>query len=695
MRFQSRLSASRVWECGIFSIGSGQDDNWAMMETRRPEPPRLNRRYACIADRESLSLAAVVSSYLFVPGTYLPLFLLRKVRVAHREEEVDFLSEAYVAELMAGEDSVFIGNALARIGAPEYVILAGLNEAQRSYLRLPEGTALVEISDLSEVESKLSPITDPREELKCRSDDILGGLAVAQRLRRRLVLDEQAPPLPEVALLDNAAVVVERLDDPNAVIAINYGNGVNANVFLVDPLAKHDVRQIQNWIQDWKENGSLESWQRLRGEIESRIGRISFSRFEYVTFFTTGLPYSLVLDDLVPCTYVHLSFKPDLFVLNSILFSDGERYGSAVVFSPTFFVDEETGWLCEFFRSESYYLRALIAQDATMPAFDFGAQYFPYDLLHICSHGGEVEGYEMSERFMDRDGKTHTVDFEEVVGFTPVPGNPNMVEVHRKVFPRALDGLPWMSAELENQGLPSHVSLDMWKCMLESKGRRRPKGRIVMSCAIACADTIHQGQFHALASYSSPIVFNNTCWSSYEVAAFFIACGARGYIGTLWAVGNDDAVLAAQTFYENLFSSTVLSAFRKATQAISGTPAKGIYVYWGLHFAEVPPSQGYVHARNEVHRELLQSVHRWLRKVESTKIDEVRRSSIRVLRLLVRELLRNFPSPVSTRAESIVRLRVPDYELADIPGNSEEPPSPLRRRSIDCPAEFRQKSGLA
>ena len=79
-----------------------------------------------------------------------------------------------------------------------------------------------------------------------------------------------------------------------------------------------------------------------------------------------------------------------------------------------------------------------------------------------------------------------------------------------------------------------------------------------MSCAIACADTIHQGQFHALASYSSPIVFNNTCWSWSEVAAFFIACGARAYIGTLWEIENDAAVTAARTFYENLFSGTVL-----------------------------------------------------------------------------------------------------------------------------------------
>ena len=90
------------------------------------------------------------------------------------------------------------------------------------------------------------------------------------------------------------------------------------------------------------------------------------------------------------------------------MFADGERFGSAVVFSPTFFSDEETSWLYEFFARNRYYLRPLVAQNASLATFDFHAQYFPYDLLHICSHGGEVDGYKMSEHFTDRDGKTHT-----------------------------------------------------------------------------------------------------------------------------------------------------------------------------------------------------------------------------------------------------------------------------------------------
>jgi hypothetical protein len=666
-----------------------------MPDAKRHEPPELSHRYACIVDRDAIPLAALISSYLFVPGTYLPLFLLRRVHVTQTHEEIGFLSEAYVAELMAGQDSVFIGNALGRMGAPQYLILAGLNEAQKSYLLFPKGSTVIEISDVSEVESKLLPLTEIREELRCKPEDILSGLVVAQRRLKRLVLDEDAPPLPEIVQLQNAAVVVELIDDAAVVVAINYGNAINASVLLVDSLVEDEPRQVQNWIQDWKENDNPEPYQQIKEEVERRIGSISFGQFEYATFFTGGLPYSLILEDIIPCTYVHLSLKPDLFILNSILFRDGERFGSAVVFSPTFFTDEETSWLSEFFVRNRYYLRPLIAENASLATFDFHAQYFPYDLLHICSHGGEVDGYEMSEQFTDRDGKTHTVEFEEVIGVTPAPDKPGMVAVHRKVFPRKLDGLGWMSPELKKYGLPSHVSLDMWRCLLESKGVRSPKGRVAMSCAIACADTIHQGQFHALASYSSPIVFNNTCWSWFEVAAFFLACGARGYIGTLWAIDNDAAVHAARTFYENLFSGSVLSAFCKAAKAIDETSSKGIYVYWGLHFTSLPPAQSPRRALNAVRKELMLAVESWVRKIESTKTPEVRANSIRVLRLLVRELLTHFLSGESIELEKNVKNRVPDFERREIPDDSEEPSAPAVRRSIECPVEFRHVGGPA
>ena len=73
----------------------------------------------------------------------------------------------------------------------------------------------------------------------------------------------------------------------------------------------------------------------------------------------------------------------------------------------------------------------------------------------------QVEGYELSHEFVDEDGKTHAVEFEEVIGYTPVPDKKGTVELTTKAFPRKLDGIAWMSEELERQNLPDHVYTGM------------------------------------------------------------------------------------------------------------------------------------------------------------------------------------------------------------------------------------------
>jgi len=413
---------------------------------------------------------------------------------------------------------------------------------------------------------------------------------------------------------------------------------------IVDALAEYQGWQIQKYLQNWKENDDPIQLAELEHLVRKRIDGKLFVNLDYATFFTEGLPYSLILKNSIPCTYVHLSLRPDLFVFNGIMFKDGECFHSAVVFSPVFFSDEETNWLVDFFRESGYYIRALKGRDATVAQLDFHAQYFPFDILHLCSHGGEVDGYEMTEHFVDCNGNKHVVEFDEVIGFTPVPERPAMVRVHRKAFPRKLDGMLWRSPELHENRYPNHVISSMWKSMLESKGRRKPKGRIAMSCAIRCADSIHQGQLNTLASFSSPLVFNNTCWSWHEVAAFFLACGARGYLGTLWDIGNAAAVTGARAFYKNLYKGTVLSAFTKALKAIEHTPSKDIYIYWGLHFATLRAARNRSESKHEVRQELTAAARRWMRYIQQMQEETRRQNAIDVLKLILQDLAANFES---------------------------------------------------
>jgi hypothetical protein len=577
------------------------------------------------------------------------------------------MSEGYIAYLMVEHTSVLIHNALARMGGCEYVVLAGLTDAQKTYLHFSKSQKIIEITKTSEIEMKLGSLAPPKEnELRCKLADILSGLYLAQKQHKKLVVDQNANPLAtEITEAADGFVLIENVGEASSVVAINYASSINADVQIVAPLNGNEGRGIQKSIQNWKEKSDESELGKIKLAISERIGSRSLTEFRYATFFTEGLPYSLFLENAVPCTQVHLAVRPDLFVLNNIMFSSGEGFGSAIVFSPVFFSDEETNWLCEFFVRNKYLLRALVGRGGTVANFGFYTEYWPYDVLHICSHGGEVDGYEMSESFVDVNGLAHKVEFEEVVGITPVVDDPERVAVHRKVFPRKLDGLEWMSPELKEKKVDITVINEMWKSMLESKGRRKKIGRIAMSCAIACADSIHQGQFDTLASYSSPIVFNNTCWSWHEVALFFLDCGARGYIGTLWAIDNQAAIVAAEVFYNNVFRGTVLDAIHKAIKAIEATPSKNIYVFWGLHFSSLAPGNDIGASVAKIKEEIARSVMAWISKIKTTRSEEVRRNSIRVLASILREIAINFPTPDTLRFVENVKKEIPDLSQRD------------------------------
>jgi hypothetical protein len=515
---------------------------------------------------------------------------------------------------------------------------------------IPTGVSVIHITSPTEVCEKLAPLPlRDRPEVKCTRSEVLKGLSFAQKTGRRLAIDESADPIPNLERTHGGIVVVED-DDVCSVVAVNYASSVGANLLVVPKIAKRELKAIHKSLQAWKINGADAHLDVVKEAVTSRTGGMSFQGFEYGTFFTSGLPYSLVIENVIPCTYVHL-IRPDLFIFNGIAFERIKTLHSAVVFSPLFFPDEETSWLTQFFIDKDYYVRQLVGRDASFANLDFTIQHLPYSLLHICSHGGEVDGWEVSEEFVDRHGERHVIEYDEVVGCDLNVDKDGKVQVHRKAIFRKLDGFDWMSEELEKQNIPQYVFLDMWKALYEDqrnrlnpRAKRKKMGQVATSCAIRCSDTIHQGALQVLASHSSPLVFNNTCWSWYEVASFFLSCGSRGYIGTLWAIDNEAAILGARTFYENVFSDTVLGACYKAVKAIAHAQSKDIYVFWGLHFTTLSRARDAQESRAEVCAELVRAFAGWKAHIQSTKSREGRRNTIRIIESIVRELQNNFSS---------------------------------------------------
>lgn len=629
--------------------------NFSMRAKRKV--PIIDNRFICIADIASTELCAVISSYFLKKGYYFPVFIFPDVNTRYGEKhESD--SDDYISAMIGNETSVLIGNSISRMTGCNYVIYAGLSEYQKSYMGKYDFD-VIDIQNVDEVEDKLKEyIPIPKKIIRCQKTQILEGLTVAARAKARLVIDEQANEIiPEKSGNSDGLILVEKNTNygVTSVIGLNYAASLDADTHIAESFDKNERGEIEEIVNEWSRNKDKALFARISQEIEKRIMGIDFTKYQFATFFTNGLPYSLYLKNIIPFTYVNLSIRPDLFICNSIGWETGGRFHSAVIFSPEFFKQDISGEETETVKNEldtqKYYVRLLLGNDATARNLDFHAQHFPYDILHICSHGGIADGYEVAEKFKDRDGNEHTIVYDEVVSFAVVGGD-KPIEVTRKMAFASFDGYKWMSKELKEQAYPSYVFKDMFRAMsLENDTKkvapRKPKKNIPLANVIFTIDGFHQGMFRILSSHHSPVVFNNSCFSWGETSRFFISSGARGYIGTLWGIENDGAVKVGKFFYSAAKNNSVMASLFNGLREIKNTASEDIYVYWGLHFTSIS-SQGvnFENSRERVFKELMRAFVSWIKHIRELKDGEVRRNSIRVAGDLHKELVTNFSGDV-------------------------------------------------
>jgi hypothetical protein len=401
-------------------------------------------------------------------------------------------------------------------------------------------------------------------------------------------------------------------------------------------------------LQRWRDDGSAEARDELLGAITQRIASIDFRAFLFVTFFTEGLPYSLVVDGAIPCSYVHLALFPDRLIVNAIVRERmRRRLPSAIIFALEEFRHvDETGWLLDFLERQHYAVRSLVGPEATVEAFDHYVGDFPYDLLHISSHGGEVSGSLVSLTFSARDGKRHIVEYDEVVGIAPTYDGSGLFGVQHKALFRRLDGFEWGSVALAEQDLPESVTADAMQAMFEGVNvvsrERKPQARVPGSCVVICSDGCHQAMFRTLAAYGHPIVFNNTCWSWSGIAQGFLGSGAVGYIGTLWAVPLDLAKHAAERFYATATGTSIVIALHGVNRAIATTVDANIYVFWGLHFSTLTLGEHEDESVKRTGYRIARQIEMLQRHVEQPLSDEVRDNAARVLRRVLRDFTAHF-----------------------------------------------------
>ena len=582
-------------------------------------PPKLNSNFFCIAHRDENILTAVVSSHINNANQYSLIFEFAEITHAKDNKSLNTNDEHQISRIRATTLNIDLINTLNRIGGCEYLILIGINENQKSYLSFLDNYNIVEINSLGDISLYLQPISN-KGTIACRSSQINEGLQLASIQQKAIDIDENTDEIEIEKRNKGGIIVIENDNSVETVVATNYAISINADIELVEPFNFHEkkfLELIELWREEIKNDIEEKSFEELQALIYDRISHIIFTNYDFATFFTIGAPYSLIIENIIPSTYVGLKLKPDFFIFNNIYFQDNFNIKSAIVFSPRFFSREETDFVINELKENHYYVNELIKEDASSHNLDYYVKELPFNILHLCSHGEQSEGSLIEERYVDEFGQEHIFEYFLTLSLAPDPekksksGEP-LIKVSKKIFPKKLNGFAFRTKEFKKQNYPSSIFPKMFSIVPVRENKISSK-RVTLenSHEIACYNFSHLGMFSHLAAGHSPLIFNNTCWSAYDIKNHFIAVRAKAYIGTLWDIDNSIACKTAESFYNCLFDKTISEALQESLAYSKESKDQNIYIFYGLHFTKLEKGSSVEKSKNDVAVRLLESLNSW------------------------------------------------------------------------------------
>jgi hypothetical protein len=582
-------------------------------------PPVFNRQVACIA--EDARLAATVSSLVGEEGEYI--CVLQGPRMGRLDKDNEVIRRC---------------TGIAKLW-PSLVLLAGLGEEAEAGFRsiLPKGI----ISSVKTVHDAISLLAAVNRralagELRCRTSEMGLGLLWAKRQRKLLILDDAAPAL-QFSIIPPAdhLVVLDDHDPIVQVIAANYAYSIGADLALIperdDTLREQVYAELDQRVAfrgEARGQRSQRSLVALQATIEPTL---RFGPREFVTFITKGFPYGYFYHD-APST--HLFSEPQLgeLINAGIYWARAEPYlTAAVLIDPGHLPGSETRVVGRTLDSEGVIVFSVLDDKANVENTRLFIEAFPYDLLFICSHCGEVEGEQLTMRVPDRNGVAHVIEVDEAVQFGSVAfgSQPSKnVQVHQLLRPVSIDGTDWHAAGPDVKKHYAaiwdyllHAPREKWEILRREKVKHVPHSTAIQ---------LNQGALmlsliNVIDARVSPIIFNNSCVSFYDAAHALTFAGARSYVGTLAPVQDRAARRLAEIIFAGGERTISLPlALHTAQAQVFANHEERTYIHVGCHFTSLRTPRAIASAT--VQRRLVEAKAHWLSRTK--KVDADKRENI-------------------------------------------------------------------
>ena len=223
-------------------------------------------------------------------------------------------------------------------------------------------------------------------------------------------------------------------------------------------------------------------------------------------------------------------------------------------------------------------------------------ELFPYDLLIIPTHCGNVSGYRQTYEFTDLEGVARRLVVDVAMGFART-NQKDMSSIRQFVNFVTLDGVDWRALKKTERAHVGRVMRDfIAQTCAGSDNRLEPVAsesipHIVGSAVLRMYDQNYMPVPRPIADRGTPIVINNACGSWHRLADNDTFVDARAYIGTLFPVAANEAQEVVVKLLGKYFGRPLAAALWSAQREVYGDAVSRPYILTGVYPQRLRASQ--------------------------------------------------------------------------------------------------------
>ena len=303
-------------------------------------------------------------------------------------------------------------NAAARAGA-QSIFLAGLpdqsSEALTNHFARRKGWKLHRIETADDINAipRQGP-SSTRPPLIWGRDRIGVGLLKALRTKAEIIFSDNRSPIEYVPAKSDHLVVCEDGDDLSQVIAANYAFYLRAGLYLIpefdDQESESILEQFYN-VYEQRETSATSVLETLKIQLREFCGALPIPPNGSITFISRRLPYGFGFSE-VPSTHLFKCSDLGIAIINGLAADEPGRRGIsvAVLVDPKKADAPEIAKAEELLSPRGVFLRCYHGRGAGVREVADMIELFPYDLLIVSTHCGDVPGYRWTYKFTDLEG---------------------------------------------------------------------------------------------------------------------------------------------------------------------------------------------------------------------------------------------------------------------------------------------------